>query len=565
MTVKIATTIEPAQATDWKNLEPVFKSLLDRHLHCDGCLKQLLLDRSAVDAAAQEAYANLFIAMTCHTEDEGAKQRYLHFVEHVAPQLKTIGFELDKKIAESEHAAKLEKERFEVLLRDTKAEVDIFRPANVPLQTEDTKLVQQYSELCGAMTVQFRGKEHTLPQMGKYLEELDRPTREEAWRLVAERRLQDRDKLDALYDKMVALRHEIARNAGFRNYRDYAFEAKHRFDYTPKDCEMFHQSVERVCVPAMRGLHAARAKSLGVESLRPWDLAVDPKGRAPLRPFESASELVQRTSRAFHKLDPELGRMFDDLKPGADLDLESRKGKAPGGYQESRQHCRRPFIFMNAVGLHRDLETMVHEAGHAFHSMLCKHDPLVNYRSSPLEFAEVASMSMELLTLDYLDEFYKPEERARAARKQFEGIMIKLPWIAMVDAFQHWVYTHPDHTRLQRNAYWLSLDDRFGAMESWQGLETFRESVWHRQLHIFEVPFYYIEYGIAQLGALQLWLNYRKDPRNALAGYKRGLALGGARPLPELFSAAGIELRFDEPMMRQLIDAVQEELARLPE
>lgn len=564
MTVKTKTTIEPSQATDWKNLEPVYRELVERPLRCEGCLYQLLLDRSAVDAAAQEAYANLFIAMTCHTDDEEAKQRYLHFVDHVAPQLKTISFELDKKIASSPHATALEKRRFEVLLRDTKAEVDIFRPANVPLQTQDTKLGQQYSERCGAMTVQFRGKEHTLPQMGRYLEETDRGTREEAWRLVAERRLQDREKLDELYDQMVAVRHEMARNAGFADYREYAFKAKHRFDYAPADCEMFHQSVERVCVPVMRSLNAARAKALGVDPLRPWDLAVDIKGRAPLKPFEGGADLVARTSRVFHKLDPELGQLFDTLKPGSDLDLESRKGKAPGGYQESRQHSRRPFIFMNAVGLHRDLETMVHEAGHAFHSLLCKNDPLVHYRSAPLEFAEVASMSMELLTLEYLDEFYSPDDKARAARKQFEGIITMLPWIATVDAFQHWVYTHPDHTREQRTAFWLSLDDRFGPAVSWQGLEPMREATWHRQLHIFEVPFYYIEYGIAQLGALQLWLNFRNDRDSALAAYKRGLALGGSRPLPELFEAAGIALRFDEEMMRTLIEAVEKELERLP-
>jgi oligoendopeptidase F len=563
MTVKTA-AIDPAQATEWKNLEPLYKELLERPLRCEGCLKQLLLDRSAIDAAAQEAYANLFIAMTCHTDDAGAKQRYLDFVEHVAPNLKTIGFEIDKKIATSEHVGALEPQRFEVLLRDTKTDVGIFRPANVPLQTQDTKLAQQYSEICGAMTVEFRGKERTLPQMGRFLEEIDRPTREEAWRLVAQRRFDDREKLDDLYDGMVALRHEIARNAGFENYRDYAFEAKHRFDYSPEDCQTFHQSVERVFVPVLRALNASRATALDVAPLRPWDLAVDAKGRPPLKPFDGADELVSRSSRVFHKLDPELGKLFDVLQPGDDLDLESRKGKAPGGYQENRQHARRPFIFMNAVGLHRDLETMVHEAGHAFHSLLCKHDALLHYRSSPLEFAEVASMSMELLTLEYLDEFYQPEEQSRAARQQFEGIITMLPWIATVDAFQHWVYTHPDHTRAHRTAFWLSLDERFGSMVSWEGLEQFREVSWQRQLHIFEVPFYYIEYGIAQLGALQLWLNYRKDREAALSAYKRGLALGGSRPLPELFDAAGIKLRFDESMMRELMDAVQGELEKLP-
>jgi len=564
MTVKTA-PIEPSQAADWSNLEPLYQELIDRPLNCEGCLKQLLLDRSAIDSAAQEAHANLYIAMTCHTNDDAKKKAYLAFVDNVVPKLKTLGFELDKKVARSEHASALDQARYEVLLRDTTADVELFRPDNVPLETQETKLAQEYSETCGAMSVKFRGTEYTLPQMGKFLEELDRSTREEAWRLVAQRRLDDRDKLDALYDKMVALRQQIAGNAGFDNFRDYAFKMKHRFDYSPADCATFHQSVERVCVPVLRALNTSRAKSLSVQPLRPWDLAVDVKGRGPLKPFDGADQLVKRTSKTFHKLDPELGALFDDLKPGDDLDLESRKGKAPGGYQESRQFSRRPFIFMNAVGLHRDLETMVHEAGHAFHSMLCKQDPLIQYRSAPLEFAEVASMSMELLTLAYLDEFYSPEEMARAARRQLEGLATMLPWIATIDAFQHWVYTHPTHTHDERTTQWLSLDDRFGPSVSWDGLEQFRAATWHRQLHLFEVPFYYIEYGIAQLGALQLWLNYRKDRKAALAGYKRGLALGGSRPLPELFRAAGIELRFDEAMMSELMTAVQSELSRLPE
>lgn len=558
------TALEPKQATDWSNLQPLYQELVDRPLRCEGCLKQLLLDRSAIDSAVQEAHANLYIAMTCHTNDAAKKKAYLDFVENVVPKLKTVSFELDKKIASSPHAGALDHDRYEVLLRDTKADVELFRPENVPLQTKETKLAQEFSETSGAMTVEFQGEERTLPQMGRFLEETDRAVREEAWALVAKRRLQDRDTLDGIYDKMLALRQEIAKNAGFDDYRGYIFKAKHRFDYTPEDCATFHQSVERVCVPLMRDLNIARGKALSVDPLRPWDLAVDIKGRGPLKPFSNADELTQKTSRVFHRLNPELGELFDTLKPGEDLDLESRKGKAPGGYQEQRQYSRRPFIFMNAVGLHRDLETMVHEAGHAFHSLYCKNDELINYRSSPLEFAEVASMSMELLTLEYLDEFYSPEEQARAARRQLEGLATMLPWIATIDAFQHWIYTHPGHTVAQRTEHWLSLDDRFGAKVSWQGLEPFRAASWQRQLHLFEVPFYYIEYGIAQLGALQMWLNYRKDRNAALAGYKKGLSLGGSRPLPELFQAAGIELRFDEQMMRTLIDAVQAELKRLP-
>jgi oligoendopeptidase F len=571
-------------ATKWENLKPLYQQLLDRPLRCKGCLETLLLDRSELDAAASEAQANLYIAMTCDTTDEAAKKGYLDFVENVEPQLKKIGFELDRRIAASPFAAEIDQQRYGVLLRDIRADVEIFRDENVPLMTEDTKLGQQYDEICGVMTVTFRGEEKTLPQMARYLEETDRDTREEAWRGIAERRYQDHERIEELYDRMVRIRHQIARNAGFENYRDYAFKAKHRFDYTPADCEAFHRAAEEVCVPVYRALNAERAEALGLsgdaagggagerrgpsgrESLRPWDLAVDIRGRPPLRPFESADELIAGTSRIFHRLDPKLGAMFDSMREGTPtaLDLESRKGKAPGGYQYNRDRIRKPFIFMNAAGLQRDLETMIHEAGHAFHSILCRDEPLVRYRHSPIEFAEVASMGMELLAQPFLEEFYAPDEAARAVRGHLEDLSKMLPWIATIDAFQHWVYAHPEHTRKERTAKWIELDHRFGAAVDWSGLEHYRATAWQRQLHLFSVPFYYIEYGIAQLGALQLWLQARRDQRKALSNYFAALSLGGSRPLPELFAAAELKFDFGPDTVRSLMDEVKRELASLP-
>lgn len=551
-------------ATKWENLQPLYQGLVDRPLKCEGCLERLLLDRSELDAAANEAQAILYINMTCHTDDEAIRNAYLRFVEHVEPELKKIGFELDKKIARSPHAAKLDSKRYGVLLRNMKADVEIFRDENIPLQTQDTKLTTQYEEICGAMTVMFRGQEKTLPQMAKYLEETDRPMREEAWRLVAQRRFQDRDRLDDIFDQMIRLRHQMARNAGFDNYLDYAFKRKHRFDYTPRDCEEFHRGAAEVCVPVMRQLNAERSKALKLERLRPWDLAVDIKGRPSLRPFEKGDDLIEKTSRLFNRMDSALGSMFDSLRGGDCLDLDSRKGKAPGGYQQNRDRQRRPFIFMNAAGLQRDLETMVHEAGHAFHSMLCNDEPIVDYRHSPLEFAEVASMSMELLSFPYLGEFYNEADAARAKRAHLESLAKMIPWIATIDAFQHWIYRNPNHTRQERSAQWLELDERFGSVLDWSGLEQFRESMWQRQLHLFCVPLYYIEYGIAQLGALQLWLQARRNERKALANYRSALKLGGSRPLPELFRAAELKFEFGPGTMRSLMDEVQGELAKLP-
>ena len=559
----LITDFVPAEidATTWDNLQPYYTQLLDRELKCSGCLERLMLDRSELDASAYEADTNLYIAMTCNTEDKAAKEAFLAFVDHVEPELKKARFALDKKIVACEHTQNLDQDRFGVLLRDWGTDVDIFRDENVPLQAEDTKLGTEYAECCGSMMVEFDGEQRTMPQMGVYQLEQDRERREASWRAVAERRLADRDNIDGMFDNMVKIRNQIALNAGFDTYMGYAFAEKHRFDYTPLDCTAFHDAIEQTCMPIVRKLADERKSALGIDHLMPWDIAVDPHGHAPLKPFDSADELIEKSSTLFHKMDEELGEMFDSMRDGGySLDLDSRKGKAPGGYQATRDRQRIPFIFMNAAGLPRDLDTMIHEAGHAFHSMLCKDEDLVWYRSSPIEFAEVASMSMESMAYPFLSEFYNEEETTRAIRKHLEGIVSTLPWVATIDAFQHWIYTNPQHTREERTAYWLTLTDRFGGGVCWDGLDMERESVWHRQLHPFEVPFYYVEYGIAQLGALQMWLQYRNDPQQALEAYKNGLSFGGSKPLPELFSASGLKFDFTADMVASLMETVQEEL-----
>ena len=552
-------------ATQWSQLEPLYQKLLDRTLKCANCLQGLILDRSELDAAAAEAEANLYIAMTCHTDDADIKARFLKFVEEVDPNLKRVGFDLDRKIVESPHASALDQARYGTLLRSLKQEVKLFRAENVPLQTEVTKLDQQYSEINGAMTVQFDGTERTLPQMARFLEETDRARREASWRVVAERRLQDVTRIDAIYDAMLQLRAKMAANAGYPNFRDFQHDRLQRFDYTPAHCAAFHEAVEKTCVPLARRMHERRAKALGLTALRPWDLKVDVKGRSPLRPFEGADQMVERTSKVYHRMDSELAQMFDSMRGGGCLDLDSRKGKAPGGYQYQRQLSRVPFIFMNAAGMHRDLTTMVHEAGHAFHSLLSKDDPILAYRGSPMEFAEVASMSQELLTLPYLEEFFSTADAERARRELLEGVISMLPWIAQIDAFQHWVYLNPGHSRAERTKAWLDLDARFGGALDWSGIEGSRAHMWQRQLHLFGMPFYYIEYGIAQLGALQLWLASKKSEKDALAAYKRALTLGGSKPLPELFAAAGLRFDFGPATVQSLMDAVGAELDRLPD
>ena len=566
----------PFDATQWEEIEPRLQHLLDHPPTSRATLEQWLVDRSELEAACSEAAATLYINMTCDTDNPAARDAYLHYVEHIAPRIKPIGFELDKLQASLCERFSLTTDRYLILHRDTNSAVTLYRDENVPLQTELDKLSQQYQQVTGAMTVQFDGQEKTLPQMGVYQEATDRTIRERAYRTVTARRLQDVDTIHTIFDDMIRLRDQVARNADCADYVEYAFKSRLRFDYTPRHCFDFHEACEKRIVPLVRALDAKRRDQLGVDALRPWDLSVDPKGRAPLTPFKGGADLVARTQRVFDQLDPQLAAMFRDLgdgasahgaRDGSSLDLDSRKGKAPGGYQYMRDLIRKPFIFMNAAGMHHDIETMVHEAGHAFHSVLCNDEPLLHYRHAPIEFCEVASMSMELLTMPHWDAFYPdPSDLARARRKQLEGSIALLPWIATIDAFQHWLYSNPKHTRDQRRDAWRDLVARFGNAVSWEGLEPFRDVFWQRQGHLFSVPFYYIEYGIARLGSLQLWLrSLEESPAAALNAYKRAMTLGGSRPLPELFAAAGLRFDFGLDTVSRLVDCVERELEKLPE
>ena len=556
--------VEGIDARNWDEIEPIYQGFLERPIDSAEELEVWLLELGQFDAFVSETGSMLYVEMTCDTENEKVKQAYLDFVEKVQPELAKISDLLNRKLAESPHADSLDSVEYNVLLRDTRMDLAIFREENIPLGTELTKLGQRYNEICGAMTVEFDGEEKTMQQMGKYLQVNEREIRESAYSTVGKRRFQDAEEIDELFDEMITLRHQVAQNAGYENFRDYTFDAKHRFDYTPQDCQAFHNAIEKICVPLMRDIDEKRRSALGFKVLRMWDMGHDVQGRNPLQPFSEVDEMVAGTSRMFHRLSTELGEFFDSLRDGNSLDLDSRKGKAPGGYQLQRDHSRKPFIFMNATGLQRDLETMVHEAGHAFHSIYADHLPLVDYRSAPIEFCEVAAMSMELLTHDFLDEFYSAEDASRAVREHLEGIVSILSWIATIDAFQHWIYTHPGHSKEERHQQWLELGDRFGSILDWTGFEEWRKVGWQRQLHLFSYPFYYIEYGIAQLGALQLWLQYQKNPQTALSNYAKSMRLGGSRPLPELFEAGQMSFDLGDSTVQGLIDAVRSELDQLP-
>ncbi len=575
---------------DWPQIAPLFEQLEKRAPDCKTTadLEGWLLDWSELNAALDEESSRRYIAMTCHTDSPEAEKAYLHFVERIEPELKPRQFALEKIYAghplraelltirrdeshespstgrkDGTRGARPSGFRYEVFDRDVKSHVELFRPENVPLETDEAKLCQQYQKLSGSLTVNFRGEEKTLVQMGRYLEEPDRALRQEAWELVTKRRLQEAGKFDDILDAQIKLRQQIAHKAGFKNYRDYAFRRLGRFDYTPEDCEKFHDAVARHVMPVMRELQAERRAQLKLEKLRPWDMAVDSLNRPPLKPFTRVDEMVSRTQKIFNRLDGELGGGFQKMQELHLLDLDNRKGKAPGGYQDTLNEARLPFIFMNAVGLQRDVETILHEAGHAFHALATRDEDLRAYRHAPIEFCEVASMSMELLGNEFIEEFYSVGDARRARRVHLEGVAGVFPWIATVDAFQHWIYTHPNHTRAERRQAWLALMDRFGGDVDWSGYEAARANLWHRQLHIFLHPFYYIEYGIAQLGALQVWANSKRDKAKALNDYKKSLALGGSRPLPELFSAAGCHFEFSEKTIQPLAKMLREELEKL--
>jgi oligoendopeptidase F len=551
---------------DWRQIETLFDTLETRASSCRVAadLEKWILDWSELSAALDEESSKRYIAMTCHTDNSQAEAAYLHFVENIEPQLKGRHFKLASIYVQHSIRDQLPRERYGVFDRDTRLQVELFREENVPLETEEAKLSQQYQKLSGGLTVRFRDQERTLVQMSRFLEETDRSLRQESWELVAKRRLQEADRFEEIFDELVGLRQRIAANAGFANYRDYAFRRLGRFDYTPEDCFRFHQAVEAEVMPALLELQAARKRQLGVERLRPWDLSVDPLSRPPLRPFTEVSQMVTRTQKIFDRLDPGLADGFQTMQTLHLLDLANRKGKAPGGYQSTLAEARVPFIFMNAVGLQRDVDTILHEAGHAFHALATREEDLYAYRGAPTEFCEVASMSMELFGHEGLEEFYPHAEADRARRVHLEGIVSILPWIAIIDAFQHWVYTHPNHTREERRAAWYELMDRFGGAVDWAGYEAERGSLWHRQLHIFIHAFYYIEYGIAQMGALQVWVNARRDRVAALKAYKTALALGGSRPLPELFQAAGCRFDFRRETLAPLVAQIRQELSRLP-
>jgi oligoendopeptidase F len=549
----------------WENLEPLFKELRERPVNSAADLEKWLRDRSELEAALEEDFAWRYIRMTCDTTSEQLLKDFQYFATEIEPKIAPISNELNKKFISSPYLEELDQKKYFVYIRGVKKALELFREENVPLFTQIQVEQQQYQQITGSMSVTIGGKEYTLEQASVFLKDTDRELRQTAWEAITERRLQDKDKLDELFDKLLKLRHQVALNAGFTNFRDYMFQSLGRFDYTPQDVFDFHQAIEKEIVPILAGSAEARKTALKLDALKPWDTEVDTSGKAPLKPFENGQDLIDKTVTCFSGIHPYIGERLRIMKANQLFDVESRKGKAPGGYNYPLAETGAPFIFMNSANTFRDLTTMVHEGGHAVHTFISAGLELNDFKHVPSEVAELASMSMELISMDNWECFFDNEEDLkRAKRDQLKDVLKTLPWVAVVDEFQHWIYTNPTHTADERRAAWKDIFERFGQnFVDWSEHPEAHANLWQKQLHIFEVPFYYIEYGIAQLGAIAVWKNYREDPGSGIEKYLEALKLGYTRTIREIYETAGIEFNFSQEYVRELALFVQSELKKL--
>ncbi len=551
--------------TNWESIETYFKELLAREINTKNELEKWLQDQSELEAAISEDACWRQIKMTCDTENKALEEAFNFFCMEIEPKTKPYADAINKKLINHPLLKELDATTYFTYLRSIKKSIDLFKEENISLQAELSVMQQQFGVITGAMSVIIDDKEYTLQQASKFLENPDRNKRQDVYYKINERRLIDKDALDKLYNELIEKRNKEAVNAGFANYRDYKFIALGRFDYTKEDCYQFHQAVKEHIIPLVNNIYKKKKAKLQLETLRPWDVDAEPAGTLPLKPFTNGEDLLNKTIDCFTKLNPFFASCLQKMNELKHFDLESRKGKAPGGYNCPLAESGAPFIFMNAAGQMGDVTTMVHEGGHAVHSFLAHPLKLTGFKEYPMEVAEVASMAMELFSMDYWESFFdNSEDLKRAKEHQLERVITIFPWIAVIDKFQHWVYENPNHSIEQRTENWTSiLKEYTDDIIDYSGLEKYRSNAWQRQLHLFEVPFYYIEYGIAQLGAIGMWMQYKQNKEQALQNYCNALALGGTKTLPELYKTAGLEFDFSPSKIKILIDFVKAEMEQL--
>lgn len=547
---------------DWEGLLPFFQELEEREIDSVTTLEQWLKDASELEAAISEEVCWRQIKMTCDTENKELEASFTFFMMEIQPKMQPFSDRLNKKLLDCKFASELDTQKYFTYLRNVKKNIDLFEEKNIPLIAELNVLQQQFGVIAGKMTVRVNGQEYTLQQATRFLEDPDRNLREEVYHKINKRRLADKDALNELFSTLLAKRNEVAINAGFHSYTEFRFLELGRFDYTQDDCYQFHEAVKLHVMPLVNELYEARRKKLGIDTLRPWDIDAEPLGTKPLHPFNDGNELTDKAIACFDKLMPFFGDCLRKMKAMGHLDLDSRKGKAPGGYNCPLAESGAPFIFMNAAGQLDDVTTMVHEGGHAIHSFLAHPLELNGFKEYPMEIAEVASMSMELFSMDYWNVFFKTsEELHRAKEQQLERVITIFPWIATIDKFQHWVYKNPQHSLEERAKAWVEISDEFTSpVLNYDGMDDYRSYGWQRQLHLYEVPFYYIEYGIAQLGAIGMWQQFKKNKDAALNNYIQALSLGATTTLPNLFKAAGLEFNFSPEYISKLMQFVKSEM-----
>lgn len=564
MVVALPDSPDAFKDATWKDVKPYYEELAEQPLDRQN-VESWLADWSRFESLLSEAGALASFAYSCDTADPDREAAELRFGTQIGPKAQEQRVRLQGRLVELGYV----RPGLEAVVRRFRNQMELFNEANVPLFAEESKVVTEWSKVNGAMTARWDGEEKTPQQLLPFLENPDREVRERAFRLRAQPYVERHDVLAGLFDQLYDLRARIAGNAGFDNYRDFVHREKNRFDYTPDDCFRFHESVEAAVRPAVKRILDRRRRGMQVAELRPWDLAVDPKGRPALKPFRDITDFIERTADVFSRVDPQFHDYYQSMADAKLLDLDNRKGKAPGGYCQTLAFRQMPLIFMNAVGIDDDVRTLLHESGHAFHSFEAARLPLLFQRHPGSEMAEVASMSMELLAAPFIDQDsggYYTEDQARRSRIELlEGIIQFFPHCASVDAFQQWAYTNSEGRDVAaRDRKWLELRRRFdGDSVEWNGLDAERIARWYQQPHFFGNPFYYIEYGIAQLGALQVWRNSLSDRAKAVQAYREALALGGTAPLPRLFEAAGARLIFDREGMQELVDLVEEEIEKL--
>ncbi len=557
--------------TNWEGLEPYFKNLDERKINSLAHLEQWLKDASELEAVISEDACWRQIKMTCDTENKELEEAFNFFMMEIQPKIQPYSDKLNKKLVDCPFTIELDQQLYFTYLRNVKKNIELFREANIPLQAELGVMQQQFGVISGKMMVEVNGQEYTLQQAAKFLEDPDRNLREEVYRKINQRRLEDKKELNDLFSSLLQKRHQVAINTGFENFRDYRFAELGRFDYSKEDCYQFHEAVKLHVMPLVNQIYEAKKKKLGLDILRPWDVEAEPAGIQPLRPFTNGEQLTEKTIACFDEMSAGPGgkSFFGDclrkMRTMGHLDLESRKGKAPGGYNCPLTESGAPFIFMNAAGQLDDVTTMVHEGGHAIHSFLAHELALTGFKEYPTEIAEVASMAMELFSMNHWHVFFdNKEELTRAKEQQLERVITIFPWVATIDKFQHWIYENPTHTEEERADRWLNILEEFSSpVIDVEGLEEYRRFGWQRQLHLFEVPFYYIEYGIAQLGAIGLWQQYQQNPEAALNNYITALKLGGTKTLPELFQSAGLQFDLSPAHISGLMQFVKKEADNL--